>query len=121
MNARSDDVTSDARDEGSVPEIGALPSAPAFDPAEYREELKALDISDAEAEEFLAILWDILRSFVEIGFGVDSVSAVLPDAFGVQSKSTSAETAPNVKCASTDKILNERPVRKLTGEKDSKV
>lgn len=37
--------------------------------ANYREFLKDIDMTEAEKEEFLQALWDIVSSFVELGFG----------------------------------------------------
>ena len=47
---------------------------PNFDPARYLEQMADIDISEAEKNELLLILWDIMSRFVELGFGVDSLS-----------------------------------------------
>jgi hypothetical protein len=44
-----------------------------LDPEEYRECLKDFDLTEAQQNELLEVLWNIMRTFVEIGFGLDSV------------------------------------------------
>ena len=44
-----------------------------LDPDEYREYLEGFDLDEARKNELLAVLWNIMRTFVEIGFGLDSV------------------------------------------------
>ena len=105
---------------GGVQECLAPSASPAFDISEYREELQALDVPDDQAAEMLSILWDIMRSFVELGFGVDSVSAVLPEAFGESQKKPSEAKARTIKCMPTDKILSEKPAVDFAGDRDSK-
>ena len=45
----------------------------ALDPDEYREDLDQFDLTKEQQDEMLAVLWNIMRTFVEIGFGLDSV------------------------------------------------
>ena len=45
----------------------------ALDPDEYREDLDDFDLTRDQQDEMLAVLWNIMRTFVEIGFGLDSV------------------------------------------------
>ena len=49
---------------------------PIVDLRPYRKQLKDIDLSDEEADAFLAILWNIMSHFVDLGFGVDAVSLV---------------------------------------------
>ena len=44
-----------------------------LDPDEYREHLEEFDLSREQEDELLEALWNILRTFVDIGFGLDSV------------------------------------------------
>ena len=37
--------------------------------ANYRELLEDMDMTEAQKEEFLQALWDIVTGFVELGFG----------------------------------------------------
>lgn len=48
---------------------------------ECLSDLDDLDLSEAQARELLAALYDIMHSFVLIGFGLDSVQSVLPMVF----------------------------------------
>ncbi|MBI1392795.1 MAG: hypothetical protein GC152_08660 [Alphaproteobacteria bacterium] len=54
--------------------IDTAGSIPAFDLDTYLEKTKDFDMSEVEQRELLMILWDIMRRFVELGFGLDSVS-----------------------------------------------
>ncbi len=58
----------------------ALPSLE-FNPDDYREELENIDVSEEQAQEFLATLWNIMAAMVDIGWGVNSVQILLPDIF----------------------------------------
>ncbi len=52
-------------------------SAPlALDPDKYRRYLDDFELSEEQQNELLAVLWNICRTFVEIGFGVDSVQTI---------------------------------------------
>ncbi|MEN8129340.1 MAG: hypothetical protein ABFS45_03925 [Pseudomonadota bacterium] len=44
-----------------------------LDPDKYREHLDEFDLSEEQQNELLETLWNIMRTFVEIGFGLDSV------------------------------------------------
>jgi hypothetical protein len=48
-------------------------SSPQFDAAKYRQHLEGFDLTEEQQTELLAILWRILATFVDLGFGVDSV------------------------------------------------
>jgi hypothetical protein len=52
-----------------------------FDVDEYREELKSLDLTPEQEVELLTTIWEMMKCFVELGFGVDSMSLILPDIF----------------------------------------
>jgi hypothetical protein len=52
-------------------------SLPVFDPTRYRQHIDDFDISEEQKQELLATLWSIMSSFVELGFRVDVVSALL--------------------------------------------
>lgn len=49
-----------------------------FDPTKYRQHLDSFDLTEEQQTELLAILWRIMSTFVELGFGVDSVQTLLP-------------------------------------------
>ena len=44
-----------------------------LDPGKYREHMEDFDLSDEQQHKLLETLWNIMRTFVEIGFGLDSV------------------------------------------------
>lgn len=47
-----------------------------FSPDDYRSHLDGFEISDAEKDELLRLLWSIMCSFVDLGWGTDPVSLV---------------------------------------------
>lgn len=51
-----------------------------LNPEDYREHLDD-DLSEEQQNELLHILWDIMRTMVDIGWGVDNVQLVLPELF----------------------------------------
>lgn len=55
-----------------------LGPSPRLDIEKYREHMDGLDLTEVEQEELLRTLWWIMASFVQLGFGVDSVQSVLP-------------------------------------------
>jgi len=63
--------------EAGAPVVGA-PSLPLLDLEPYREHLKGLDLSDAQATELLETLRSILSAFVDQAFRVDSVLLARP-------------------------------------------
>lgn len=44
-----------------------------FDPEKYRAHLEEFEFTEAQQNELLETLWYILRTFVDIGFGLDAV------------------------------------------------
>ncbi len=52
-----------------------------FNPDEYLHHLDGVEITDEEAEQLLTALWHIMHTFVDIGWGLDSVQMFLPDIF----------------------------------------
>jgi hypothetical protein len=67
-------------DTEAVAPVGdsSFPGAPLLDLERYREHLKGLDLSDAQAAELLETLRSILSAFVDQAFGVDSVLLAQP-------------------------------------------
>jgi hypothetical protein len=53
-------------------------STPPFDPDKYRVYLEDTELSDDQQREYLKMLWSIMATFVELGFGLDSVQQALP-------------------------------------------
>ena len=50
----------------------------ALDPDKYRDYLDDFDLDEAQQNELLEVIWNVMRSFVEMGFGLDSVQMLLP-------------------------------------------
>ncbi|GAB5470738.1 MAG: hypothetical protein Kilf2KO_37680 [Rhodospirillales bacterium] len=57
----------------------AATTAVTFDPRWYRQELEECDtLTEEQANELLLALWEIMKAFVHLGWGVDSIYRVLP-------------------------------------------
>ena len=50
----------------------------AFDAEEYLPYVSEFDLTEEQASELLATLWEIMKAFVDLGFGVDSIHEFLP-------------------------------------------
>ncbi len=48
-----------------------------FDPEKYRHMLDSIEMSEEEQDEMLNVLWDIMQSFVLMGWGLDPNQSVL--------------------------------------------
>lgn len=64
-------------------EVSSIDAAPIclqlqLDPSKYRQHLEDFDLTEEQQTELLTILWRILATFVDLGFGVDSVQTLLP-------------------------------------------
>lgn len=57
--------------EDNLSAAAGILSAPRFDPADYLEELKDFDFSEAQKQEFLVTMWSIAGSFARMGFSID--------------------------------------------------
>jgi hypothetical protein len=64
--------------EKAVDTLTGYTSAPPFDPEKYLGYLEDTELSREQRIEYLKVLWSIMTTFVELGFGVDSVQQVLP-------------------------------------------
>ncbi len=78
---KPDDIK-DERD-GNAPEF---PSGQAFptlklNPDDYREDIAEFELTREQEDELLSTLWNMMRTFVDIGWGVDTVQLFLPDLF----------------------------------------
>lgn len=65
--------TSDA----SPPDLG-YPGALELDVEKYLPYVEGFDISEEQKAELLKNLWSIMRSFVEIGWGLDTLQVCIP-------------------------------------------
>lgn len=52
-----------------LPVAGVLP----FEAGKYLEYMEDFEMTDAQKAEFLRVLWEIMATFVRLGFDVDSV------------------------------------------------
>ncbi len=64
-----------------------------LDPDKYRQHLEDMDFSKEQENELLQILWNIMSTMVDIGFGEHSVQMVLDSLL----KTTSLESADTLK------------------------
>lgn len=53
-----------------------VPAELALDSKKYRNELNDLELTDEQADELLAILWDIMRRFVELGISTEICGSI---------------------------------------------
>ncbi|HAT86678.1 MAG TPA: hypothetical protein DCS30_12485 [Rhizobiales bacterium] len=65
-------------DKTNLQEQG-YPFALEFNPDDYRHHLNESGLSQAEADEFLATLWNIMVSFVDLGFGIEATQQVIAE------------------------------------------
>ena len=65
--------------EAEIPpeDLPAAATSLELDLDKYRPYLAEFDLTDEQAAELLQTLWSIMRSFAELGFGVDSVHTIL--------------------------------------------
>ncbi len=52
-----------------------------LNPDDYREDLAEFALTEEQENELLQTLWHIMSTFVDIGWGVDTVPLFLPDLF----------------------------------------
>ena len=64
--------------EHEPPDTPAYTSTPPFDPDKYRVYLEDTELTEDQQREYLEMLWSIMATVVELGFGLDSVQQVLP-------------------------------------------
>lgn len=47
-------------------------------PDDYREEIAVFNLTREQEDELLLTLWEMMRSMVEMGWGVDTINRILP-------------------------------------------
>lgn len=52
-----------------------------FEPERYRKHLKNTELNRAQEDELLRVLWEIMRTMVDLGWGVDNIQSFLPNIF----------------------------------------
>jgi len=78
MHSAADNLDTDTHEASPDQRGGNAVSVPPIDIDRYRSELTHLDLSEAQEAELLRTLYFIMAAFVDLGFGVDSVTRVLP-------------------------------------------
>lgn len=48
---------------------------------DFRDDLSGLELSEEEANELLTMIWKIMSTMVDMGWGVDVTHIVLPELF----------------------------------------
>jgi hypothetical protein len=51
------------------------------EPDIYREDIASLNLTREQEDELLQTLWEMMRTMVEIGWGVDTINRLLPELF----------------------------------------
>lgn len=74
---------------------------------DYRDDLAALGMTQEEEDALLQALWEIMSSFVDLGFGMDSVSLALSSICGedTQSDTGQAINPPYSSCEIEREVL----------------
>jgi len=72
--------------------VGRTEAAPAgsdapFEEEKYLPELENADLTDEQKSELLQALWSIMKTFVDLGFGVNSIHRFLPELAAESSES----------------------------------
>ena len=67
--------------EGDTLTLDRLPDRDSleFDAAEYLPHMEEFDLTEEQATELLATLWEIMKAFVDLGLGVDSIHHIFPE------------------------------------------
>ena len=48
-------------------------------PDDYRDDFKSFGMTKKQEDEVILALWEIVRMFVELGYGVNSINRVFPN------------------------------------------
>lgn len=76
-----------------------------LDISRYRQEIADLPLTEEQQIQLLQALWDMMRTFVELGFGCDPVQQVIPaaiaEAFNSESGDLEEEEAAALICKTT--------------------
>lgn len=67
--------------EGDALALDRLPDRDSleFDAAEYLPHMEEFDLTEEQATELLATIWEIMKAFVDLGLGVDSIHQIFPE------------------------------------------
>lgn len=86
-------------DNSEIAKLHSPQGACVFNVEKYREDMDGFDLTEDQATELLQTLWNIMATFVELGFGVDSVQLLLNTAV---SENTDIEPEPGRTEGSSD-------------------
>lgn len=81
------------------------PQPPQLDCDTYRHELRDLGLSTEEENQVLAALWHIVCALVDLGFGMDAASMVIPAMIHnpIESDENELESANNIADTKSDR------------------
>ncbi len=70
-------------DENRLPDTNIKTSSASLDvsPDDFVHHIEDFDLNEDQQKELLQTLWNIMSTFVDIGWGVDTVQLYLPDLF----------------------------------------
>jgi hypothetical protein len=80
MNSSAEDADTEAIQGALATRLrsGSALAIPPLDLSRYSSELAELDLTEEQEAELLKTLYFIMATFVDLGFGVDSVTRALP-------------------------------------------
>lgn len=73
-------------DDGSIETPGPDYPRLELDPEDFRDEMDEWDCSEAQKQELLRIIWEVVRSCVELELNVNVIQILLPDIFHKSAK-----------------------------------
>jgi hypothetical protein len=74
----------------------------AFNPDDYRQDIAHFDMTQSQQDEMLAALWNIMKTMVEIGWGVNNVQYLLPELFAAASAESPNNDNPHERNANDE-------------------
>ena len=87
--------------------------APVLDCEAFREDLADCDLTTKEENEYLAVLWDIMRMMVDLNLDMDAVHMLMPPslckAFNdeeVEAKQQTDQTEPTTENSNGERSVN---------------
>jgi len=84
-------MTQDINHRTNNPTASTISAPLKFAAEDYRHHLGDLDLTEDQQDELLKTLWHIMSTFVDIGWGVDTVQMFLPELFDQSSQSALAD------------------------------
>ncbi len=83
MQAGPDKKGDDMKEENRLSDTNTTTQSGSveFKAEDYLQHIEEFDLSEEQQNELLQTLWNIMSTFVDIGWGVDTVQLYLPDLF----------------------------------------